>query len=64
MNSWNMLLSWWFCRLQTATAVREAGGEALVVVGDVTADDFATKIVEATVKEYGGIDILINNAGK
>ena len=32
-------------------------------MGDVTAEDFPKKIVQATVDKYGRIDILINNAG-
>lgn len=43
--------------------IRDAGGEAVACVGSVTAADFADRFVETAVKNYGGIDIIINNAG-
>lgn len=49
--------------MQTAEAIVGAGGESLVVAGDVTAEDFPGKIVKATLDRFGCIDILINNAG-
>lgn len=48
---------------QTAQAVREAGGHALVVQGDVASDQDCRKIADAAMTEWGGIDILVNNAG-
>lgn len=48
---------------ETATAVRAAGGEAVVCTGSVTADDFADRFVGSAVDEFGGIDIIVNNAG-
>lgn len=41
--------------------IRKAGGSAIAVSGDVGADDFPEKIVQATVKEYGKINHIINN---
>ncbi len=35
----------------------------LIVKGDVSKYDDAIKVVEKTIKEYGRIDVLINNAG-
>ena len=49
--------------VQVASSIREAGGEALSVPGDVTADDFAPKIIKATIEKYGALHILVNNAG-
>jgi len=43
--------------------IKNAGGEAIAVVGDVGADDFPKKIVDATVNQYGGINHIVNNAG-
>ncbi len=44
--------------------IRAGGGEALAVVGDVTADGFAERLVEAAVERFGpSIDVLVNNAG-
>ncbi len=34
------------------------------VPGDVTAEGFASKIVKATIDEYGALHILVNNAGQ
>jgi 3-oxoacyl-[acyl-carrier protein] reductase len=36
---------------------------ALAVAGDVTSADDAERLVQTTVAEYGGIDILVNNSG-
>lgn len=45
-----------------AQQIRAAGGEALPLKMDIRMDDQIQEAVEKTVKEYGGIDILINNA--
>lgn len=45
-----------------AEQVREAGGQALPIVGDVRNDDDITGAVMKTQGEFGGIDIVINNA--
>ncbi|CCL98927.1 uncharacterized protein FIBRA_00934 [Fibroporia radiculosa] len=43
--------------------IKKAGGDALAVGGDVGADDFPQKVIEATIKKYGKINHIINNAG-
>ncbi|MFK0090602.1 SDR family NAD(P)-dependent oxidoreductase [Pseudomonas sp. NPDC090755] len=43
--------------------IRDAGGEAVACVGSVTAVDFAERFVKTAVDNYGGIDIIVNNAG-
>ncbi|PFH48280.1 hypothetical protein AMATHDRAFT_65843 [Amanita thiersii Skay4041] len=43
--------------------IKAAGGSAIGVAGDVGADDFPKKIVDAAVKEYGKINHIVNNAG-
>ncbi|KAG9104684.1 hypothetical protein FRC06_000070 [Ceratobasidium sp. 370] len=43
--------------------IKKAGGEAIAVGGDVGADDFPEKIVGATLKAYGQINHIVNNAG-
>ncbi|QGF24290.1 SDR family oxidoreductase [Raineyella fluvialis] len=49
--------------IQTAAAaIRDAGGRALPIVGDVRNDEAIARAVDATVTEFGGIDIVINNA--
>jgi 3-oxoacyl-[acyl-carrier protein] reductase len=44
-------------------AVRDAGGEATAVQGDVSTAEGAAALVEAVESEVGPIDILVNNAG-
>jgi citronellol/citronellal dehydrogenase len=45
-----------------AEAIRAAGGTALPLVGDVRSDDDITEAVLKTQGEFGGIDIVVNNA--
>jgi citronellol/citronellal dehydrogenase len=45
-----------------ADRIREAGGQALAIVGDVRNDDDITEAVLKTTGEFGGIDIVVNNA--
>lgn len=45
-----------------AEAIRAAGGNALAILGDVRNDDDVAGAVEQTVAEFGGIDIVLNNA--
>lgn len=45
-----------------AEQIRAAGGQALPIVGDVREDDDITKAVLKTQGEFGGIDIVVNNA--
>lgn len=45
-----------------AEEIRRAGGQALPVHGDVRNDDDIERAVEQTVAEFGGIDIVVNNA--
>ncbi|KAG6810896.1 hypothetical protein H0H92_009887 [Tricholoma furcatifolium] len=41
--------------------IQAAGGDVLGVAGDVGADDFPKKIVDATVQKYGKINHIVNN---
>lgn len=45
-----------------AEQIRDAGGRALPIVGDVRSDDDITAAVLKTEGEFGGIDIVVNNA--
>lgn len=45
-----------------AEAIEAAGGRALPIVGDVRDDDDITSAVLKTQGEFGGIDIVVNNA--
>lgn len=48
---------------ETAGAIRQAGGKAIVVAGDVTDAAFPAQLIKATLDAFGGIDIIVNNAG-
>ena len=47
----------------TAATVRATGGEAVVLQADVRDSDAVAALVEATVQAFGGVDVLVNNAG-
>ena len=44
-------------------SIKKAGGEAFLVGGDVSQEDKAEAVIKNLVEHFGGIDILINNAG-
>lgn len=48
---------------QTVADIKAAGGQALACSGSVTADGFAEKFVKSALDGFGGLDIIINNAG-
>jgi 3-oxoacyl-[acyl-carrier protein] reductase len=48
---------------ETASLVKEAGGEALVSSDDTVELDQARRLMDAAAERFGKIDILINNAG-
>jgi 3-oxoacyl-[acyl-carrier protein] reductase len=43
--------------------VRDSGGNAVGVTGSVADDSVAQALVSACVKNFGGIDVVVNNAG-
>jgi NAD(P)-dependent dehydrogenase (short-subunit alcohol dehydrogenase family) len=43
---------------------KKMGGKALAVVSDLTVNEQLENLVNATVKEFGKIDILVNNAAR
>ena len=47
---------------KNAERIREAGGEALCMVGDVAEESVAAGMVERAQTEYGRLDILVQNA--
>ena len=47
---------------ETARAVAKEGRRALLIPGDVSDSGFCDEAVETTVRELGGLDILVNNA--
>jgi NAD(P)-dependent dehydrogenase (short-subunit alcohol dehydrogenase family) len=47
---------------RTRKAIEAEGRRALVIAGDVTSRAFCFKAIERVVKEFGRLDILVNNA--
>ena len=47
-----------------AEEIRAKGGKALPVATDLTVHEQLENLVNAAVKEFGGIDILVNNAAR
>lgn len=48
---------------QVLDEITQAGGNAVICAGSVTEDDFAERFVGTATSEFGGLDIIINNAG-
>ncbi|MCH8102532.1 MAG: SDR family NAD(P)-dependent oxidoreductase, partial [Chloroflexi bacterium] len=47
---------------EVAAGIRDSGGEAVAVGGDVSSKESADAIVGAAIAEWGCIDIVVNNA--
>jgi len=47
---------------RTVENIRKAGGEAIAVTADVSSETECIALVEAARREYGTVDILVNNA--
>jgi 3-oxoacyl-[acyl-carrier protein] reductase len=48
---------------RAAAAIEKAGGTAVTVVGDLTEEAPAARLIDAAVDRLGGLDILVNNVG-
>jgi len=48
---------------QTVAEIRAAGGQAVACVGSVTDAGFADRFVQTALNSFGGLDIIVNNAG-
>jgi len=48
---------------ETVAAIEAAGGRAVACVGDVTTPDFGERFANTALDSFGGIDIIVNNAG-
>lgn len=47
---------------QIAATIREAGGQAIIALGDLSKDEGVENVLTTIEAELGGIDILVNNA--
>jgi NAD(P)-dependent dehydrogenase (short-subunit alcohol dehydrogenase family) len=47
---------------KTAKHIEKEGGKSLLIPGDVKDSKFCEEAIEKTVKEFGQIDVLVNNA--
>src|SRR5689334_3183727 len=43
--------------------LRTAGGDVIAVPTDVTNPDYRQRLIHAAVTAFGGLDLLVNNAG-
>ncbi|RYF57978.1 MAG: SDR family NAD(P)-dependent oxidoreductase, partial [Comamonadaceae bacterium] len=48
---------------ETVDLIERAGGQAQACVGSVTDTAFAQRFVDTAIDAYGGLDIIVNNAG-
>jgi len=48
---------------QTVSDIMDMGGKAVACNGSVTDDDFAERFINTSLDSFGGIDIIVNNAG-
>jgi len=48
---------------RTVDTIKNEGGQAVAVVGNVASRDVAQKMADVAAKEFGTVDILVNNAG-
>ncbi|MGB5795255.1 MAG: SDR family oxidoreductase [Mycolicibacter algericus] len=48
---------------ETIAAIEALGGKAVGCVGSVTEDGFGERFVQTAVDSFGGLDIIVNNAG-
>ncbi|HLG15618.1 MAG TPA: SDR family oxidoreductase [Blastocatellia bacterium] len=47
----------------TAKEINDAGGHAVVCAGSVTDAEFPDRLMKTAVDAFGGIDVIVNNAG-
>jgi 3-oxoacyl-[acyl-carrier protein] reductase len=47
----------------TVESITEAGGDARFMAGDVSRDADVKRLVEFTLATFGGLDVVVNNAG-
>ncbi|MEX3011804.1 SDR family NAD(P)-dependent oxidoreductase [Hoeflea sp. TYP-13] len=48
---------------EVVAAIKSAGGNAIAVAGSVTEADFGDRFIGVGLETFGGVDIIVNNAG-
>ena len=48
---------------EVVAEIKANGGQGIAVVGSVTEEGFAERFITTGIDEFGGVDIIINNAG-
>ena len=48
---------------ETLAEIRKLGGSAIACTGNVTKPDFPDRFIKSAADHFGGIDIIVNNAG-
>src|SRR5437870_4922432 len=48
---------------ETVRAIAEAGGDAAAFTTDVTSEDQVRDAIDASVRDFGALDVLVNSAG-
>lgn len=43
--------------------IKSDGGNAIALAADISKPEECNQLIQETIKEYGGIDVLVNNAG-
>src|ERR1051326_6239982 len=49
---------------ETKQLVEKHGRKCLLIDGDLGDEKFCARVIDRTVREFGGVDILVNNAGE
>jgi glucose 1-dehydrogenase len=48
---------------KTEEAIKSSGGKTIAVAADIAKPDQVQQLIDSAVKEYGKVDIVVNNAG-
>jgi NAD(P)-dependent dehydrogenase (short-subunit alcohol dehydrogenase family) len=48
---------------RTANQIKAMGGEVMAIRADISQEDQVNQLVEKVIKQWGGVDILVHNAG-
>lgn len=49
--------------VEAVAEIEKSGGKAVACVGSVTDDEFADRFIKTALDSFGGVDIIVNNAG-